>query len=80
MSATIATELRALIPQMQEDAELHRSWTTEAAKEDMQRPSPKNAVELVGDAEHHARWAAFYDRCADVMTRAAVALENGAAT
>lgn len=66
-----ASALGALVPMMREDAECHRTWTTEAAREDLNRHFSRPAVDLLGDAEWHARWTAFYDAAADSMERVA---------
>ena len=50
----IAADLRALIPQMREDAEIHRTWTTPEAQADL---ADKDLVRRVGDVEWHTRWA-----------------------
>jgi hypothetical protein len=77
--AAMVTELHALVPQMREDAEIHRTWTTEAAKADYAKPSARPLVDHIGDAEWHTKWADFYDRAARVMGSAADAVEAQAA-
>ena len=76
----IAEALEKLIPQMREDAECHRSWTTRSAEEDMARPSEKPLLDHIGDAEWHTRWADFYDEAARTMTLAVAALRGGGPT
>lgn len=73
----VAEKLAALIPQMEEDARIHRAWETPAAQADMVKPSEKPLAEWVGDAAWHNRWADFYERATATMTEA-VALLRGA--
>lgn len=71
----LAAALRELVPQMREDAECHRTWTTEAARVDLDgRHFTRPVVEVVGDAAWHERWVKFYDAAADTMERAAECL------
>jgi hemoglobin-like flavoprotein len=73
----LADRLAALVPMMREDAECHRTWTTEAARKDLDgRHFSRPVVDVVGDAEWHARWTKFYDDCADVMQETAALLRE----
>jgi hypothetical protein len=73
--ADIAAALRALLPQMHEDAKIHRTWTTPEAQKDLE---DKDLVKRVGDVKWHTRWAEYYERCAGTMAAAADELERAA--
>lgn len=69
-----AEGLKALLPQMREDVECHRSWTTAAAKADIE----KIGARWVGDVEWHEKWAAYYGKVAAAMEGAIEQLERAA--
>lgn len=69
-----ADGLKALLPQMREDVECHRSWTTAAAKADIE----KIGARWVGDVEWHERWAAYYGKVVAAMESAIEQLERAA--
>ena len=71
-----AAKLRELLPQMREDVECHRSWTTVEAKADIEKVGAK----LLGNVEWHERWAKYYGDVAEAMERAANLLATLAAT
>lgn len=75
LRAEVAAELRALLPQMREDADCHRTWTTDAARQDLANGTREYLQRSVGDGEWHQRWADFYDCVADTMERAAATLD-----
>ena len=74
----IEEALLALVPQMIEDARIHETWTTVEAQRDLADGSGiferNKPVDIVGDSEWHAEWAAYYRRAADTMTSAATEL------
>ena len=76
MSEEIAARLAALIPQMQEDAQIHRSWGTPQAQAALVQPSERPLGDHLGDAAWHAHWADFYERAAATMTEAVARLRE----
>ena len=71
--AALVADIEALIPQMMKDADTHRTWTTDAARADLEKWDPE-VKRQIGDVEWHEQWAAFYENATDVMRRAATAL------
>ncbi len=72
-NAALIADINALIPQMVEDADTHRTWTTDAARADLEKWDPE-VKRQIGDVEWHQHWQTFYEQAAEVMRRSVRAL------